>query len=130
MAAVSVIREAANKSAVRLGYSLGMKEEQMKVVVAFMTGKDVFAVLPTEFMLCLPAIRLCRGREVGGDRKAHCGGCYSINCHNEGSGKLWKEIDLLNSYDDTHLFQRLRACLCDRGRRQCRNEERSTCWEV
>ena len=60
MAAVSVIREAANKSAVRLGYSLGMKEEQMEVVVAFMTGKDVFAVLPTGFgkslicYACLP----------------------------------------------------------------------------
>ncbi len=56
---VSVVREAANRSAVRLGYSLGLKKEQMEVVVAFMTGKDVFAVLPTGFgkslcYACLP----------------------------------------------------------------------------
>ncbi len=56
---VSVVREAANRSAVRLGYSLGLKKEQMEVVVAFMTGNDVFAVLPTGFgkslcYACLP----------------------------------------------------------------------------
>ncbi len=53
---VSVVREAANRSAVRLGYSLGLKKEQMEVVVAFMTGNDV---LPTGFgkslcYACLP----------------------------------------------------------------------------
>ncbi len=64
---VSVVREAANRSAVRLGYSLGLKKEQMEVVVAFMTGNDVFAVcspysgywLWQEFVLCLPSISFC-----------------------------------------------------------------------
>ena len=31
------------------GYTRGMKEEQLKVVVAFLYGSDVFAVLPTGF---------------------------------------------------------------------------------
>ena len=35
-----------------------MKEEQLEVVVAFLCGSDVFAVLPTGFrrsLLCMPA---------------------------------------------------------------------------
>ena len=40
----------------RLGYARGMKEEHLEVLVAFLSGSDVFAVLPTRFgkSLCLP----------------------------------------------------------------------------
>ena len=52
-------QEAANKAAVRLGYPLGLKKEQLEVVVKFLSGRDVFAVLPTGFgkslcYACLP----------------------------------------------------------------------------
>ncbi len=36
-------------AAVKLGYPLGLKKEQLDVVVAFMSGKDVFAVLTTGY---------------------------------------------------------------------------------
>ncbi len=45
----ALLKEAANKAAVKLGYPLGLKKEQLDVVVAFMSGKDVFAVLPTGY---------------------------------------------------------------------------------
>ena len=43
----------------KLGYARGLKEEQMEVVVAFLSGSDVFAILPTGFgkslcYACLP----------------------------------------------------------------------------
>ena len=43
----------------KLGYATGMKEEQLEVVVAFLSGSDVFAILPTGFgkslcYACLP----------------------------------------------------------------------------
>ena len=43
----------------KLGYASGMKEEQLEVVVAFLSGSDIFAVLPTGFgtslcYACLP----------------------------------------------------------------------------
>ncbi len=55
----ALLKEAANKAAVKLGYPLGLKKEQLDVVVAFMSGKDVFAVLPTGYgkslcYACLP----------------------------------------------------------------------------
>jgi hypothetical protein len=43
------LREAANRAAVKLGYLDGLKKEQLEVVVAFLSGQDVFAVLPTGF---------------------------------------------------------------------------------
>jgi hypothetical protein len=52
MAEIVRIREAANKSAVRLGYSLGLKKEQLEVVVAFMTGAR-------QGCLCSPPFRAC-----------------------------------------------------------------------
>ena len=53
------LKEAANRAAMKLGYARGMKEEQLEVVVAFLSGSDVFAVLPTGFgkslcYACLP----------------------------------------------------------------------------
>ena len=50
---------AASKAAVRLGYPGGLKEDQLKVVVAFLSGLDVLAVLPTGYgkslcFSCLP----------------------------------------------------------------------------
>ena len=49
---------AAQESARNLGY-LGLKELQLKVVVSFVTGNDIFAVLPTGYgkslcYACLP----------------------------------------------------------------------------
>ena len=42
------LEEAASTAARRLGYEQ-LKDEQLKVVVAFLSGNDVFAVLPTGF---------------------------------------------------------------------------------
>ena len=44
----SKLEEAASSAARRLGYEQ-LKDEQLKVVVAFLGGNDVFAVLPTGF---------------------------------------------------------------------------------
>ena len=43
----------------KLGYARGMKEEQLEVVVAFLSGSDIFSILPTGFgkslcCACLP----------------------------------------------------------------------------
>lgn len=58
---VSVFKVAANNAAMKLGYPGGLKEEQLAVVVAFLSGRDVFAVLPTGYgksliYACLPFI--------------------------------------------------------------------------
>ena len=59
-ASATEVREAARKAAVRLGYKQ-LKEEQVKVVEAYISGRDVFAVLPTGFgkslcFACLPFV--------------------------------------------------------------------------
>ena len=59
MASSSMMKNAASKAAIRLGYEQGLKKEQLEVVVAFLSGRDVFAVLPTGFgksvcYACLP----------------------------------------------------------------------------
>ena len=41
------LKDAANRDAMTLGYATGLKEEQLEVVVAFLSGSDVIAVLPT-----------------------------------------------------------------------------------
>ena len=41
--------DAANRAAMKLRYARGMKEEQLEVVVAFLSGSDVFTVLSTGF---------------------------------------------------------------------------------
>ena len=53
------LKDAANWAVMKLGYTRGMKEEQIEVVVAFLSGIDIFAVLPTGFgkslcYACLP----------------------------------------------------------------------------
>ena len=55
------LKDAANWAAMKLGYARGMKEEQLEVVVAFLSGSDVFAVLPTGLgksicYACLPFV--------------------------------------------------------------------------
>ena len=52
------LKEAATHAAAKLGYQ-GLKEEQLEVLIAFLSGRDVFAVLPTGFgkslcYACLP----------------------------------------------------------------------------
>ena len=54
------IQAAARSAARELGYS-ALKPEQLKVVEAFVKGRDVFAVLPTGYgkslcFACLPAV--------------------------------------------------------------------------
>ena len=43
------LKDAANQAAMKLRYARGVKEEQLVVVVAYLSGSDVFAVLPTGF---------------------------------------------------------------------------------
>ena len=55
----AALKDAANRAAMKLGYARGMKEEQLEVVVAFLSGSDIFAFLPTGFgksfcSACLP----------------------------------------------------------------------------
>ena len=55
----AALKDASNQAAMKLGYARGMKEEQLEVVVAFLSGSDFFAVLPTGFgkslcYACLP----------------------------------------------------------------------------
>lgn len=54
------VREAARSAARELGYS-DLKQEQLRVVEAFVQGRDVFAVLPTGYgkslcYACLPIV--------------------------------------------------------------------------
>ena len=55
----AALKYAANLAAMKLGYARGMKEEQLEVVVAILSGSDVYSVLPTGFGVglcdvCLP----------------------------------------------------------------------------
>ena len=43
----AALKDAANGAAIKLGYAMGMKKEQLEVVLAFLSGNDVFAVLPS-----------------------------------------------------------------------------------
>ena len=54
------VREAARSAARELGYT-DLKQEQLRVVEAFVEGRDVFAVLPTGYRkslcyACLPIV--------------------------------------------------------------------------
>ena len=53
------LEKAANAAASKLGYP-ALKPEQLQVVVEFLSGKDVFAVLPTGFgkSLCYAVLPL------------------------------------------------------------------------
>ena len=55
----AILEAAVSAAAVRLGYST-LKDEQMKVMMAFLSGRDVFAVLPTGFCksLCYGSLPL------------------------------------------------------------------------
>ena len=54
------LKDAANRAAMKLGYARGMNEEQLEVVVVFLSGSDVFAVLPTGYgkSLCYACLLL------------------------------------------------------------------------
>ena len=43
------MKDAANRAPIKLGYAMGMKKEHLEVVLAFLSGNDVFAILPTGF---------------------------------------------------------------------------------
>ena len=43
------LKDAANRAAMKLGYTRGVKEEHLEVVVALLSASDVFVVLPTGF---------------------------------------------------------------------------------
>lgn len=64
----TTFKDAAMMAAIRLGYP-SLKREQLDVVVAFLSGRDVFAVLPTGFgkslcYACLPfAFELLESKE-------------------------------------------------------------------
>ena len=49
------VREAARSAARELGYT-DLKQEQLRVVEAFVEGRDVFAVLPTGYGKSLSAL--------------------------------------------------------------------------
>ena len=44
----AALKDAANGAAIKLGYAMGMKKEQLEVVLAFLSGNDVFSVLPRD----------------------------------------------------------------------------------
>ena len=52
----AALKDAANRTAMKLGYARGVKKEHLEVVVAFLSGRDIFAVLPSGFksFACLP----------------------------------------------------------------------------
>ena len=50
----ATLKDAANLAMMKLGYARGMKEEQLEMVVAFLSGSDIFAILPGS-LLCMPA---------------------------------------------------------------------------
>ena len=37
----AALKDAANRAAIKLGYTRGIKEEQLEVVVAFLSGSDI-----------------------------------------------------------------------------------------
>ena len=45
----AALKDAANRAAMKLGYATAIKEEQLEVMVAFLSGSDIFAVLPAGF---------------------------------------------------------------------------------
>ena len=77
----SFITEAVVVAAGYLGYS-SLKEEQLKVVTAFLEGRDVFAVLPTGYekspMLWLPSPCILQTEQHERFNACiHCRGCHS-----------------------------------------------------
>ena len=53
------LSSAANEAALKLGYA-SLRPEQLEVVIQFLSGRDVFAVLPTGFgkSLCFAVLPL------------------------------------------------------------------------
>ena len=52
---IASLKDTANWAAKKLRYARGVKEELLEVVVAFLCGSDVLAVLPTGCRRCMPA---------------------------------------------------------------------------
>jgi len=82
---VSTITKAIVAAAADLG-SHTLKEEQLKIVTAFIQGCDVFAVLPTGYWknLCFGCLPLAFDKL---SVETECS-CHSLDSHYEGSGKL------------------------------------------
>jgi len=83
----SFIMEAVVAAASDLGYS-SLKEEQLKVVTAFLEGRDVFAVVPMGYgkslwFGCLP---LAFDRLNSTNASIRCRGYHSTDRHYEGPG--------------------------------------------
>ena len=79
------VREAARSAARELGYT-DLKQEQLRVVEAFVEGRDVFAVLPTGYgkslsalcYACLPIVfNKLLATEGGGWARANSSHCSS-----------------------------------------------------
>ena len=82
------VREAARSAARELGYT-DLKQEQLRVVEAFVEGRDVFAVLPTGYgkslsalcYACLPIVFNKLLATEGGARanSSHCSSRRSVS---------------------------------------------------
>ena len=78
------VREAARSAARELGYT-DLKQEQLRVVEAFVEGRDVFAVLPTGYgkslsalcYACLPIVFTKLLATEGGGARANSSHCSS-----------------------------------------------------
>ena len=86
---MSSVRESICRAAQELGYPV-LKPEQLDVLVNFVKGRDVFAVLPTGFgKSLLGLLTTCMGR-VPQQRTwiLHCCRCDSSSDNHERSGTI------------------------------------------
>ena len=84
------VSEAANAAARKLGYA-ALKLQQQEAVVNFLSGRDVFAVLPTGYgkSLCYALLPLAFDLlEINAEKNANCCSINSINSNYEGSSML------------------------------------------
>ena len=61
------------------------QKEQLEIVVAFLSGSEMFAVLSTRFVKCLCYACLPYVFELLGETEgANCGNCHSVDSYHEG----------------------------------------------
>lgn len=87
------MEEAITNSVKELGY-IQLKDERYKIVKSFLSGNDVFGVLPTGYgkslcYACLPlAFDKLEGSSCSISIKIYCYCSDSPHCYNEGSGLI------------------------------------------